>query len=114
MTPVAAFVAGGIVATVIAFIVMGRIVTVSYTRQRQAETVNFSLVEHIKHLEAQRSPLYQIRTDGVSPVAQRNPHPIPDLEPVGTEPWGEDFTSPVKIGDQDVWDSAIGGYRNVH
>ena len=114
MTPWVAFTAGAIVTGVVCFIIMGRMVTVWYDRKKEADRFIFRLNEHIKHLEAQKSPTYQVGV-GVDNVARRNELHIPDLRPAGTEPWDEDGmpAGVLTVEEQDVWDSSIGGYRRV-
>ena len=61
-------------------------------------------------LEAQKTPFYQVGV-GVDNVARRNPAVVP-LERTPIESVDE-LPTLYRIGEQDVWDSSIGGYRRV-
>jgi len=110
MSPVIAFTAGAVVTGVVCFVIMGRMVTVWYDRKKEADRFIFRLNERIKHLEAQKSPTYQVGS-GVDNVARRNPAAVP-LERTPIESVDE-LPTLCRIGEQDVWDSSIGGYRRV-
>ena len=111
MTPVAAFAMGAFTAAVISFIIFGRLVTVWYDKKLEADQ---TILEHegtIETLKAQKTPTWQVGV-GVDNVARRNPTVVP-LERTPIESIDE-LPTLYRIGEQDVWDSSIGGYRNVH
>jgi len=112
MTPWQAFLAGAVIAGVICFVIMGRMVTIWYDKKKQADRFIFRLNEHIKHLEQQKSPIYQMGI-GVDPVARRNPDtstdPLPFLE---AGDWGDTGGMVHQIGEQDTWNPDTGEYND--
>jgi len=99
MSPLAAFLAGALIAGAICFIIMGRMVTVWYDKHRKAEATIFKLREHIEDLKQQKSPVYQVGV-GVDPRVVRN---RPDVMPrrVPTRPPGE--TIMIDVDDIPEW-----------
>jgi len=100
------------VAGVICFVIMGRMVTVWYDKKKQADLFIFRLNEHIKHLEQQKSPIYQMGV-GVDPVARRNPTTTDDSFPfLEAGEWGDGGGMIHQVGEQDTWDSETGEYND--
>ncbi len=65
----------------------------------------------IETLKAQKTPYYQVG-QGVDNVARRNPAVASVvMEPIDSI---DDLPQLYVIEEQDVWDSAIGGYRGSH
>jgi len=99
------------VAGVVCFIIMGRMVTVWYDKHKKATRAIFSLNEILNDLRQQKSPVYQMGI-GVDPVARRNPDattdPLPFLE---AGDWGDSGGMVHQVGEQDIWNPEAGEYN---
>jgi len=85
-----------------------------HERYTAAEATIVNRNETIRHLEAQKSPTYQIPAyPGADPVARRNVlTDVEEFEEADLEPWSEEETvETIRIAEQDLWDTALGGYR---
>jgi hypothetical protein len=111
MSPWLAFVAGAVVAGVVCFIIMGRMVTVWYDKHKKATRTIFSLNELIFDLRQQKSPVYQMGV-GVDPVARRNPDTtIESLPFLEAGEWGEGAGMVHQVWEQDTWNPETKEYQ---
>lgn len=93
MNPVVAAVGDAIIVSLFWALIIGRINHVNNKRQEAQAAIIFHQQETITDLVQQKSPIYQIRSDGVNPVVRRNPT---DPRPLrqSTRPPGELLVMP--------------------